>query len=204
MKILIQNLQKRGGLATELLEEYNPDVMLLQEINLYAETRSDFFPAHNVSRMGYGTAIGGKFEISNIKCVQSPYAEIGGVVHKKTTIASIQSVQFISFHGYNGQPFKNKEKLVTHVEAVLKVLPPDQPALFAGDFNTWSQEHLDAVTSKLESAGFHLVYSWPYPDRDLPLDHAFLRDMELISSTNYACSSDHRGAILELNVKISE
>lgn len=202
--VLIQNLQKRGGLATELLEKYDPDVMLLQEINLRAETQSDFFTANNVSKMGFGTAIGSKFEISNIRHAQSPYAETGGIIHKKTTIASIQSIEFVSFHGYNGQPFKNKEKLVAHVEAVLTELPRDQPAIFAGDFNTWSQEHLDAVTSKLGSVGFHLVYSWPYPGRDHPLDHAFLRDVELISSENYACSSDHKGAILELDLKINK
>jgi endonuclease/exonuclease/phosphatase family metal-dependent hydrolase len=198
MKILVQNLQKRNGLATELFEEHDPDLMLLQEINIHSETHS--FPASNVSSMGYGTAIESKFDVTNIKYIQSPYAELGGIIYKKTTVASIRSIQFVSFHGYNGQPFKNKNKLVAHVEAVLAELSPG-PALFAGDFNTWSKEHLDAVKAKLESAGFHFAYSWPYPGRDDPLDHAFLRGLELKSSENYACTSDHRGAILELDVE---
>ena len=198
MKVLIQNLQKRSLLATQLFEEHNPDVMLAQEINLHSETR--VFPASNVSSMGYGTAISSKSgELENIKCVRSPHAEFGGTIHKKTIIASTGSVQFVSFHGYNGQPFKSKEKLVDHVEAVLKVLSPG-PSILAGDFNTWSQEHLNAVKAKLESEGFLLCYSWPYNGRDFPLDHAFVRDLTLKSSVDYECASDHRGAILELEM----
>jgi len=197
MNILVQNLQKRDSLATELFEEHEPDLMLLQEINLHSETHS--FPASNVSSMGYGTAIGSKLEMTNIKYIQSPYSEFGGVIHKKTTVATVNTIQFVSFHGYNGQPFKKKRKLVAHVVAVLAELSPG-PAVFAGDFNTWSNEHLDAVKVELERVGLHLAYSWPYPGRDDPLDHAFLRGVELKSSNNYACASDHRGAILELHV----
>ena len=197
MKVLVQNLQKRDNLATELFKQYDPDVMLLQEINLNSETHS--FPANYVSRRGYGTAIGSKFDITNIKKIQSPCAEFGGTIHKKTTVATVNNtIQFVSFHGYNGQPFKDKRKLVEHVDAVMPELSPG-PAVFAGDFNTWSKDHLDAVKVKLESVGFQLVYSWPYPGRDYPLDHAFLRGLDLKSSEDYACASDHRGAILEID-----
>lgn len=200
MRVLVQNLQKRDGLATQLINEHNdPDVILVQEINLHKESYD--FQAYNVSSMGYGTAIGSKFELTDIKLVESPYAEFGGTIHKKTTVASLksQSIQFVSFHGYNGQPFKNVEKLVAHVDAVLEVLSSG-PALFAGDFNSWTQEHLDRCKSSLESAGFHLVFSWPYPGRDQPLDHAFVRGLELKGSESYACASDHRGAILEFEL----
>jgi len=200
MKVLIQNLQKRDNLATKLFEQYDPDVMLLQEINLHSEEHN--FPASTTSRMGYGTAIGGKFtpeDITNIKHIKSPYAEFGGIIQKKTTIAMVYGVQFVTFHGYNGQPFKSKSKLVSHVEAVMAELSPG-PAVFAGDFNTWSQDHFEAVKSKLESMGFQYVYSWPYPGLDYPLDHAFVRGVEVKSSDNYACASDHRGAILEITL----
>jgi len=197
MKVLVQNLQKRGGLATRLFEEHGPDVMLLQEIHLPCEPRA--FPACHVSSLGYGTAIGSELEVADVKRMASPYAEFGGVIHKKTTVATVNSIQFVSFHGYNGQPFKNTAKLVAHVEAALSALSPG-PAVFAGDFNTWSRTHLEAATSALERAGFRLAFSWPYPGRDDPLDHAFLRGMELESSRSYACASDHRGAVLELRV----
>ncbi|KAL7534244.1 hypothetical protein ACHAXR_005753 [Thalassiosira sp. AJA248-18] len=198
MKVLIQNLQKREGLATDLSKTYGPDVMLVQEINLNSE--ADRFAANNVSSRGYGTAIESKFDLTNVKKVQSPFSEFGGFICKKTTVATVKSVQFVSFHGYNGQPFKSKEKLVAHVEAVLAVLSPG-PALFAGDFNTWSQEHLVAVKLSLEKEGFSLAYSWPYPGRDQPLDHAFTRGVKITRSQDYACESDHRGAIVELEME---
>lgn len=202
MKVLIQNLQKREGLATSLSQKHDPDVMLLQEINLNSETHP--FPANNVSSMGYGTAIGSsKFKLSNIRGVKSPYTEFGGFIHRKTTVATVNGIQFISFHGYNGQPFKNVAKLVAHVDAVLAELEPG-PAIFAGDFNTWSAEHLSAVQGSLEKFDFRLTYSWQYPGRDQPLDHAFTRGVKISTSENYSCESDHRGAILEIDLGGSE
>lgn len=198
MKVLIQNLQKIECLASQLFETYSPDVMLVQEINLRSETSP--FPANHVSSLGYGTAIGSQYELTNIETVRSPHAEFGGFVHKKSTVATVDSVQFVSFHGYNGQPFKNKEKLVSHVEAVLSVLSPG-PVLFAGDFNTWTEDHLVAVKGSMENQGFSLVHSWPYPGRAQPLDHAFARDLKVSGWQNYSCESDHNGVILELEVE---
>ncbi|KAL9184793.1 hypothetical protein ACHAXT_012763 [Thalassiosira profunda] len=183
MKVLVQNLQKRAGLATELSDKYNPDVFLAQEINLNSETYP--FPANNVSSMSFGTAIGGKFELSDIKKVTSPWKEFGGFICKKTTIGTANSVQFVSFHGYNGTPFKSKDKLVAHVAAVLAVLSPG-PALFAGDFNTWTPEHLSAVECAMKEAGFELAYSWPYPGLDHPLDHVFARGVTVSACEDYA------------------
>ncbi len=261
MKVLIQNLQKREGLASSLDSKFNPDIILAQEIKLQSESLP--FEAHNVSRMGYGTAIGigsknansnansnanqsASFKITKVLCVESPYAEFGGLIHKKTTLASVEImspssdssvihsstcntsstiIQIVSFHGYNGQPFQSVEKLVSHVDAVLvklqslnlnssssddninndnseTIIKTTIPALFAGDFNTWTQSHIDAVTKRLEDAGFHHIYSWPYPGRDLPLDHAFVRGSSVVvrKSQYFECASDHRGAILELEV----
>jgi endonuclease/exonuclease/phosphatase family metal-dependent hydrolase len=237
MRILIQNLQKRDGLATELFNKHDPDVMLCQEINLPSES-CHFQQANNVSSMGFGTAIaiGSKLVNTNANLstrtirVQSPYAEFGGLIHKKTTVTCIIvnsiPVQFVSFHGYNGQPFKNVSKLVAHVEAVLAKMKTHPcgddddnnddsgnsdnnndnagPAVFAGDFNTWSQEHLDQCKQILQNAGFHLAYSWPYPGREqkTPLDHVFVRDLELKKSEYFTCLSDHKGAIVELDLNL--
>ena len=222
MKVLVQNLQKRSGLASSLDAKYTPDILLVQEINLSSESLP--FPAHAVSRMGFGTAIGigstaPSLTLTKIQRVESPYAEFGGLVHKKTTLAcvhipsepssslvdaSTSTVQLVSFHGYNGQPFQSIEKLIAHVNAVLEKMQDshnnNMPAIFAGDFNTWTQAHIDAVMKRMESDRFHHVYSWPYPNRDLPLDHVFVRGLALRESQNYECASDHRGAILELDV----
>ena len=111
-----------------------------------------------------------------------------------------EGVQYVSFHGYNGQPFKSVQKLVAHIDAVLSAMTLTSPAVFAGDFNTWSEEHLNAVKMRLQDAGFSLAYSWPYPGREFPLDHAFVRSFRLQGSSYFICASDHQGAILELDV----
>lgn len=202
MKVLIQNLQKRPGLATKLYEEHKPNILMVQELNYHTE-RSGLFPAKKligIGKSGYGTAIGSEYTIANIKKVIAPYPEIGGLIRKRTTIATIKGVQWISMHAYNGQPFKDKHKLVAHVEAVLNKLEPG-PAVFAGDFNTWSKVHLDAVKETVEKVGFRHVYSWPYNGRDLPLDHVFIRgDIRVKKAENFVSPSDHRGAILELEI----
>ena len=198
--VMVQNLQKIQGLATELIHDQNPDVMLAQEINLNSEKDTDF-NAHYTSSIGYGTAIYSKMPVTNVKLVKSPYAEFGGIIHKKTTIASTGGIVFVSFHGYNGTPFKSIDKLLAHVQAVLSAISTENgPAVFAGDFNSWSQSHLDAIKSALESAGFNLAYSWPYAGRDFSLDHAFVRGLSVRKSSFYSSSSDHNGALLELEV----
>jgi endonuclease/exonuclease/phosphatase (EEP) superfamily protein YafD len=200
MKLVVQNLQKRSHSATDLVQEYEPDVLLAQEFSLTSEDKH-IFPAHFTSKNGYGTAIYGKqtSEILNVRHVKSPHAEVGGFIHKKTTIAEYMGVEFVSFHGYNGQPMKSLSKLVDHVNAVLSVVSTSSPAVFAGDFNTWTQAHLDGVKVQLEKAGFHLAHSWPYPGRDFPLDHIFVRGMRVEAFATFRTKSDHNGALLELH-----
>ena len=198
MKIVVQNLAKKAGLATKLVEQYQPDVLLAQEFNLSSESLDT---DHNTSRLGYGTAIYSRTPIvTNVRKVTSPNAEIGGFIFKKTIVVDCMGVQFVSFHGYNGQPLRNVQKLVDHVSAVVSVIDVDHPCIFAGDFNTWSQAHIDAVEKVLADAGFTRAYSWSYPGRELPLDHAFVRGVRHESSFSYTCDSDHRGAVLEINV----
>lgn len=208
MKVLIQNLQKRSGLATDLLNEHDPDVMLAQEISITYERNhyDDKYYAHNTSSLGYGTAIYSKgHDIRKVKLVEAPCSEFVGTIRKKTTIATCTShyIQFVSLHGYNGTPFRTTStaKLVAHVQTVLDVLDPVGPAVVAGDFNTWTQDHLDAVKSVMEhqSNPFRLVHSWPYPGRTVPLDHVFLREIALQRSSWIPChGSDHNGGIIEI------
>ena len=210
LDVYVQNLQKKAGLATKIIETFNhPDVFLAQEINLQSESEASF-PASYVSRRGYGTAIyakNGSTDLSNIRRIASPHSEHLWTIVKKTTIAAYSypgsDVELVSFHGYNGWPRRDEvQKLVDHVESVLAVIMRDKPAIFAGDFNTWTAEHLDAVTHVMSQAGFELVYSWPYPgQKDLTLDHAFVRGMELVHCDTFQNDSDHLGALLSLEMK---
>jgi endonuclease/exonuclease/phosphatase family metal-dependent hydrolase len=208
MKVVIQNLQKIPGLASQLVGQQNCDLMLVQEINYPSEEQTLRTENYHVARYtsqwkGYGTAILASKELSNIKRVPSPHAETGGFIVKKTTVATYEGIQFVSFHGYNGQPFQNVSKLLDHVKAVVEVLEPESPAVWAGDFNTWTQAHVEAVQQELERVGFQRAYSWPYPGRDIPLDHAFTRGVKVKNSSDYGNESDHRGAVLELVLAVA-
>jgi endonuclease/exonuclease/phosphatase family metal-dependent hydrolase len=244
MRIVVQNLQKQSHLGTDIImsEQYKPDVLLAQEINVSTEDAKLFVEgataATNVSkRLGYGTAIhvnsknnndndDGRYSLTNIRRVDSPHAETGGFIRKKTIIATLTStsgsssttgkprgIQFVSFHGYNGQPFTRISYLVDHVQAVLDVLDRDfegdassNEAVFAGDFNTWSQAHLDAIQAPLQRAGFRLALSWPYPGRDFALDHVFIRGrcIQLQDWSIFQNASDHQGALLTLALSKNE
>ena len=274
MKVIIQNLHKEKHLASDLATKYDhPDIMLLQEINLYSEDvaindddcRYPYDCAHNTSKFGYGTAIYAKKNpttatstatngaaaaatttvntgqtresrtLSNIRYVDSPHAETGGFIYKKTVIATYNytsknadgggetrnQIELISFHGYNGQPLKSVTKLVDHVKAVLEEVRvknrnPNKsnnnkqqsatniPAIFGGDFNTWTRRHINAVSDVLRDAGFTLLYSWPYPGRRAPLDHLFVRGDIITNNVNksditvFSNASDHNGIVFEI------
>ena len=210
VRIVVQNLQKQAHLGSDLIAKYEPDFFLAQEINLFSEDGKFSPEASFTYRMGYGTAIysGNPAEnpLGSFHRVESPHAEIGGFIRKKTIIATTRVgeivVQMVSFHGYNGQPFKRVSYLVDHVQAVLDQIEEDC-AIFAGDFNTWTQDHLDAIKVPLERAGFQHALSWPYPGRDFPLDHVFLKgSIVLTSSSIFESKSDHRGALLTLHTTI--
>jgi len=201
-RVVIQNLQKQTQLASDLVAQYQPDILLAQEVNLSSESES--FTEQAVaftSRNGFGTAVysADQNRLSSIHRVESPHSETGGFIRKKTIIATTQigdhPVQFVSFHGYNGQPFKKVSFLVDHVRAVLEVIHEDN-AVFAGDFNTWSQSHLNAIRVPLEEAGFRHALSWEYPD------HLFLKGSLTVTESNiFPSKSDHLGSLLTLSIK---
>ena len=207
LHIVVQNLQKTAGLGSQIVEQRHCDVMLAQEISATTEK----LPFGNfTSKRGYGTAIycsKALQPLQNIRRVQSPHAEVGGFIHKKTIVASCglpsgKAIELVSFHGYNGWPvFRDASYLVDHVRAVLAVVSPDGPALFCGDFNSWTQAHLDAVETVMREKGFTRIFSWPYPGRDFPLDHAFGRHVKLNASEVFSSAADHRGADLVIEIE---
>jgi hypothetical protein len=136
-KIVVQNVYKLAHLASDLIIQHDPDIALIQEINLYSEDAENKFEATVSRYFGYGTAIYSKQPkaLSEVRHVDSPHKE-WLVVTKMTTVALCCNIDFVSFHGYNGTPFRSLVKLMDHVQAVLDVLVPDRPCVFAGDFNS--------------------------------------------------------------------
>eukprot|EP00560_Eucampia_antarctica_P006295 CAMPEP_0197824884 /NCGR_PEP_ID=MMETSP1437-20131217/2085_1 /TAXON_ID=49252 ORGANISM="Eucampia antarctica, Strain CCMP1452" /NCGR_SAMPLE_ID=MMETSP1437 /ASSEMBLY_ACC=CAM_ASM_001096 /LENGTH=296 /DNA_ID=CAMNT_0043424689 /DNA_START=134 /DNA_END=1024 /DNA_ORIENTATION=+ len=216
LNVVVQNLEKRSGLASNIIEKMNPDLFLAQEISLHAEPIK--FQAASVSkRSGYGTAIyaakkkGRQCQLTDIRTVLSPHAENIPFMVKKTTLANCivldkedgninSSLQLVSIHAYNGWPTKNVDYLIEHINAVLDSIQPG-PVLFAGDFNTWTEKHLNSVQTTMEKAGFRLAYSWPYPGREIPLDHIFTRgDISISDCSVFQNESDHGGVSFLLNL----
>jgi endonuclease/exonuclease/phosphatase (EEP) superfamily protein YafD len=196
MLVVVQNLQKHSHLGSDVVAEYQPDLALIQEIHLPTEEVGLFDAAFNVGKYtGWGTAIYSRESLSRVRKVDSPHAEFGGLFRKHTTLAYSQGIDWVSFHGYNGQPFKKMEYLLDHVRLVHESVASG-PAVFAGDFNTWTDNHVRAVKHELARSGFELAGSWPYPGRDGPLDHIFLRDCTGSNLSTFQNSSDHLGAII--------
>src|SRR5689334_4893001 len=81
MKLLVQNIQKKPGLATSLWNQHSPDIFLAQEIYIDSEKRAP--DASFTSGQGYGTAIYSQLPVSNIRQIFSPYAELLPTIRKK-------------------------------------------------------------------------------------------------------------------------
>jgi len=185
VRAIVHNLQKKPEVFLELLSGHCPDIVLAQEV-------TDGLPldAANVSSLGYGTGIYSTTDVTNIKRINSPHAEFIPTMRKKTTIGTSHGVEWVSFHGYNGTPFRSAKKLTAHVRAALQALGSG-PCVFAGDFNTWSQTHFESVKFEMIKHGFTGHYSAPYKDRPLALDHVFVRGLWIESAYYYETASDH-------------
>ena len=105
MRIVVQNLQKRKHLGSDLWKEYKPDIFLAQEIALRSEDAALFADAHFVSgALKCGTAIQCRHAAARaVRRVKAPVAEFGAFVRKKTTVANYDGIEVITFHGYNGK-----------------------------------------------------------------------------------------------------
>lgn len=187
MKIYVQNLQKQNLVPT-ILEEHKPDVALFSEWvetpeAIYGEASHKYFvdvaKSFKKKDRSIGTAIYSKDPEAIEQTVLSPHADFRaqfwkGTIKKATAIATLANgLTVVSFHGYNGWPRHNVQKLIDHVRAVLDVIPTG-PCVFAGDFNTFTNEHHSAVFNVMFEAGFSLRTSAPY-DKKKVLDLVYAR-----------------------------
>jgi endonuclease/exonuclease/phosphatase (EEP) superfamily protein YafD len=108
----------------------------------------------------------------------SPHAEFMIGVQKTSCAVKIDGIWFISVHGYNGFPFKNVEKLQDHIDSILKSLDDlTSPVVFAGDFNTWKDVHLDSVLKTCRKYGLIHNFKVKYDEKKI-LDHCFSRGVD--------------------------
>jgi hypothetical protein len=208
MKILSWNLHKQEALISWAALMQNFDVGLFQEVDFASNETHGYWIAKGESFDNEGTAIVAKLPLSGVNFVKSPWPDYRakfwkGKVYKVATIARVDGIEFVSFHGYNGTlQGKDPEKLRDHVERVLIALDREVPAVFSGDFNTWGPAHLKAVASTMHDNGFELAMSAPY-DSKKTLDLAFVRGCSVGITKFYKIpgKSDHPFMVFDVKVR---
>ena len=188
----------------DALNRFKPDVALFQEYwGAYqlAAVESESYIGVSSTKKGfiYGTAIVTGGDLYDQHTVMSPHKEFLIGVQKATAIATVAGVQFASFHGYNGWPFKDPKKLYEHLIAVVLALK-EGPAVIAGDFNTWTKEHLSTVSNVLGRYGFELMGSAKY-DKKKTLDLFYARGVKCLKFESGWAESDHPFMLCELELK---
>jgi hypothetical protein len=212
LKFISWNLEKRD-LVDWALQTHHVDVALFQEYNSAFQTNSAGYESYEaVSFDTLGTAIvkRGSRPIHGFP-VPSPHWDfrlhaLKGVVYKTTAVATFDNgLTVVSFHGFNGSgpnPFRwrKPEMLVDHVNAVLEKIP-EGPCVFSGDFNTWTQEHHDAVNHAMAGHRFTRAFEVPYDDKKT-LDLVYTRGcrVTLPPPNNGHHESDHPYMIFNVEI----
>jgi len=184
------------ALAASILAAQKPDVALFQEFwlseNPTLAAPYSMFLAQSFDKRGSptGTTIHSVLPIERTMVVLSPHEEILIGVKKATAIGTVDGVQFASMHGYNGWPRKDVEYLIDHVGAVLSAMNSQGPAVFAGDFNSWTPEHISEVKRVCHEFGFEFFNSVPY-DSKKTFDMVFIRDLKCSDFKTGRGLSDH-------------
>lgn len=79
----------------------------------------------------------------------------------------------------------------------LKDLPRNEPAVVAGDFNTWTPEHLEELDIFFVRLGFRRAVSIAY-DKKKTLDHVYARGRQAKLLTSGFDKSDHPYFLFEI------
>jgi len=199
------------------------DLLLIQEAyrnNLFNDTLNflkglrwdmgiSFFDLYN-GIIPTGTLIGSKSNPDSILVKHSPYLEPVISTPKSLTMTkysiegSEKKLLVISVHAINITslyPFK-KHLEIAHEE----IAKHDGPVIYAGDFNTWSEERLKYLyqsTKKLNLATVPFKYGHlRMKFRNNYLDHAFIRGVHLKNAEVAweSKGSDHRPLLLTLEI----
>ena len=163
MRFLTWNVEKRELLSWSLAAQTfgDVDVALFQEYNsLRANHAPNYEKFEAISFDSYGTAVFSRAKPISVKAVPSPHGDYrlkfwNGLVYKTAAVATFENgLTVVSFHGFNGTlQGRNPSMLVDHVTEVMKVIP-DGPCVFAGDFNTFTEEHHKAVEAIMRENQF--------------------------------------------------
>eukprot|EP01080_Neovahlkampfia_damariscottae_P003301 gene3301-5742_t len=208
IKVLCYNLEKRE-LVSKMLLKYIPDIALFQEWVLAFNQESinlswsmKYTQSFEKKKKPCGTSIYSLKEPQSVVHHLSEHSEFVIGVQKSSCAVKIDDIWFISIHAYNGFPFKSVDKLQNHIESTLKSLGSENkhPIVFAGDFNTWTDVHLDAIKSTCEKFGLSHNFAIPY-DEKKTLDHCFSRGVNVKLLKSDHDDSDHPFFLFEVKKK---
>jgi len=225
MRIICWNLEKRSELTHWAFDHKHPNIALFQEWVGKTENgaQDDGVFRIEMGKQGIeldlgiaasfckGSGVAGTcimttgIHIKKFTSVRAPKADYRlqfwkGMAHKATAIALLVSgLTVVSFHGYNGTFQGRKvEDLMGHIDVVMGSLQnTDGPVVWAGDFNTFTAEHLQAVDDYMTAAGFCCDLRVPY-DSKKTLDLVFTRlcRAELVETGKHY--SDHPYIVFEI------
>ncbi|MFT5200093.1 MAG: endonuclease/exonuclease/phosphatase (EEP) superfamily protein YafD [Planctomycetota bacterium] len=218
IRMLCWNLAKRPGARAELEGHLGEnDLICVQEIkpSMLPESHGSAHFARSFRHLGRESEFNGVATLSraeahepSITAIPSRWKE-GWLVTPKMALATEyamgdQTLLVVNVHALNFQPifkYMLKDQMQRIAE---RILLHKGPAIVCGDFNTWRQDRLQLVHNLLHDFTAipfqnsehrktpHWAASLFMGDRDMPLDHIFIRDLEfrdprVLSSTH----SDH-------------
>lgn len=211
--------QQKQGWVDELQQlSEAADIITLQEAKLSPElmqfSKQKQFFYHQNYAFKYDGFIHGVNTLSKVQpntvCGSSlaePWVRV-----PKTAIATTYPIQHhnatllvINLHGINFT-FNEKDLHMQLIPYLALLAEHDGPAVFSGDFNTWSDDRLVTVQQPLATLGFSEV-RFTSDERltifGLPLDHIYFRGLKVIKAESLTTNaSDHTPQIITFDIEI--
>lgn len=223
IKVLVWNVYKgaRTAFSSDFkLLSQNKDILLIQEAYLtskmqksFLNSELDFYFATSFLDRKFGSIPTGVSTASiasatSVTWQRSKYREPVIKTPKMTlfTTYKIQNTdQELLVGNIHGVNFVRAYKLRHMLDEAAKVLARHNgPAVFGGDFNTWTKTKLNNLATVMKTAGFKKVKFNGDPKGFLgkPLDHVFIKNLIVKTAViPYGIEgSDHKPLVLELSL----
>jgi endonuclease/exonuclease/phosphatase (EEP) superfamily protein YafD len=209
MRLLFWNLEKRG-LAPWALENFDPDFALFQEHWLKVNFNKKYFTSLVYTTESYkkknspcGTAIYTKSQYQATKVLRLVTSQKEFFISMRKTATAIEvdgKFWLMSIHNYNGWPFRSIEKFLKCIEEFVQNIPKGVPAIVAGDFNSFTIEHIEAMDQLMRwQFGFERKVSVDYGD-GRKLDHVYTRGMTTYFVSSGKDASDHPYCLVDVEL----
>ena len=204
IRMLCWNLAKRPGARAELEGHLGEnDLVCVQEIkpSMLPEVPGSAHFARSFRPLGKGAEFNGVATLSRAEAHEHSITAIparwkeGWMVTPKMALATEyamgdQNLLVVNVHALNFQPIF-KYMLKDQMERIAeRILQHEGPAVVCGDFNTWRRDRMELVNRLLHDftaipfhdsehrATPHWSASLFMGDREMPLDHVFIRDLD--------------------------